>query len=134
MEENPDFKTPKEEALEKDAMPLPYYREEKHALPKDYDKTIERMAARLDQSEPSSSEGKALLGIGLALSSILMLVQAIELLGYPRWLDGVHHLLIFVEATIPFVVSFFLKNPKYATLMRLAGIIVLLTYLFTLFW
>lgn len=102
-------------------------------LPKDYNKTIERLSAQLEQNNPNNVEGKTLFATALVISFILMFVQIMELLAYPKWMEWVHPFLIFVEAAIPFVVSFFLKQPKYATLLRLIGIIVLVVYLFTLF-
>ncbi len=135
MEEQPEEENIEEEALELEAeLSLPYLKEAKQELPKDYDATMERLAAKLEQNEESTTEGKALFGTGLAIGFILMFAQVLELLGYPKWMDSLYHILIFGEACLPFAVSFFLKNPKHATLMRLVGLIVLLVYLFTLFW
>ena len=135
MEEKPEEENIEAEALEFESeISLPYLKEEKQELPKDYDATMERLAAKLEQNEERTTEGKALFGTGLAIGFILMFVQILEILGYPHWMDSLYHILIFGEASIPFAVSFFLKNQKHATLMRLIGIIVLLVYLFTLFW
>lgn len=138
MEKHPELEKFKEESFssnEKNAEnALPYLKEEKTEIPKDYDVTIQKLTAQLEQAEPDTKEGKGLFIMAFALSVILLGVQVIELLGYPKWLDWLHHLLIFTEATIPFATSFFLKNNKFATLMRLIGIIVILVYLFTLYF
>lgn len=136
MEQQPElnhFSEEEEKNVEQEST-LPYIKEEKIALPKDYDATINRLTAQLQQTEDTSKEGKALFGVGLVLSAVLMITYLIDVFGFPKWLDWLHHILIFAEASIPFVVSFFLKKNNYATLMRLIGIIVLLVYLVTLFW
>ena len=134
MEKNPELEKFKEVPSEKNENALPYLKEEKTEIPKDYNATIERLTAQLEQSEPDTKESRGLFFVGIALSAVLLGVQLIELLGYPKWLDWLHHVLIFGEAMIPFGISFFLKNNKFATFMRLIGIIVILSYLFVLFW
>ena len=111
---------------------LPYFQEDSKDLPKDYNATVERLKTQLEQSEPTSTEGKVLFGIALTISFVLLFVHLMDLLAYPKWMELLHDIVIFVEASIPFVVSFFLKNRKYATLTRLIGVIVLITYLLTL--
>ena len=111
---------------------LPYLKEDLKNLPKDYNATVERLKTQLEQEEPISTEGNALFGLALTVSFTLLFVQVMDLLAYPRWMELLHDIVIFVEASIPFVVSFFLKNRKYATLTRLIGIIVLVTYILTL--
>jgi hypothetical protein len=133
MEKHPEQQQPEEIILpEKVSRELPYFQEPPEELPKDYNETIERLKTQLEQSEPTSTEGKALFGIALTVSFVLLFVHVMDLLAYPRWMEFLHDIVIFAEASIPFVVSFFLKNPKYATLIRLIGIIVLVTYLLTL--
>jgi hypothetical protein len=136
MEINPKEEYKEEEEVLKYAekIVLPYLKEEKKELPKDYNATIERLSAQLEQTEGASMEGKALFGVGIVVSSILIFIQLMEQFNYPSWMEILHPAIIFGEALIPFAVSFFLKNAKHATLMRLVGIIVLLTYLFTLFF
>ena len=135
MEINPEEEYKEEEALEyAEKTVLPYLKEEKQELPKDYNATIERLSAQLEQTEGSTMEGKALFGVGIVVGAILIFIQLMEQLSYPGWMEMLHPVIIFTEALIPFAVSFFLKNAKHATLMRLIGIIVLLTYLFTLFF
>jgi len=135
MEINPEEEYKEEEALEyAEKTALPYLKEEKQELPKDYNATIERLSAQLEQTEGSSMEGKALFGVGIIIGSILIFIQLMEQFSYPFWMEILHPVIIFAEALIPFAVSFFLKSPKHATLMRLIGIIVLLIYLFTLFF
>ncbi|BDS09536.1 hypothetical protein [Aureispira anguillae] len=134
MKKNPEQEKHEEEATEyESSMQLPYLNEKQPKLPEDYNATIQRLTAQLDQTSPTTTEGKTLFGTALAISFILIFVQIMEFLGYPKWMDWIHHILIFLEACIPFTVSFFLKNPKHATLIRLIGIIVLVIYLFTLF-
>lgn len=117
---------------ENDSKELPYFREESQELPKDYNATVERLKTQLEQNEPISTEGKALFGVALTVSFTLLFVQIMAFLNYPRWMELLLDIVIFVEASIPFVVSFFLKNRKYATLSRFIGIIVLVTYILTL--
>ena len=132
MENNPEEQHTPNEIVKDAHRELPYFKGTSKELPKDYDATIERLKIQLEQSEPSSTEGKALFGIALAISFILLFVHLMELLAYPKWMELLHDIIIFAEAAIPFIISFFLKNPKYATLIRLIGIIVLVTYLLTL--
>lgn len=132
MEKNNE-QQPEEVRLPKDiSSELPYFREDSKELPNDYKATIQRLKIQLEQSEPSSTEGNVLFGIALTISFVLLFVHIMDLLAYPRWMELVHDIVIFVEASIPFVVSFFLKNRKYATLTRLIGVVVLVTYLLTL--
>lgn len=111
---------------------LPYLQEELPKLSSDYNATVERLKAQLEQEEPSTTEGKALFGLALTVSFTLLFVQVMDFLAYPRWMELLYDIVIFAEASIPFVVSFFLKNRKYATLTRLIGVIVLVTYILTL--
>jgi len=129
MEEKISHEQPEEVFVE-----LPYYKEDKIALPKDYDATIERITNKYEQKAPLSDEGKALFSVGIAVGAVLLFVQVLELFNYPQWLDWLHHIVIFGEALIPFAVSFFLKKPKHATIMRLLGIVVMLVYLYALFF
>jgi len=122
-----EIKPPKDISRE-----LPYFQKDSKELPKDYKATIQRLKTQLEQNEPNSTEGNILFGIALTISFVLLFVQVMDLLAYPRWMELVHDIVIFAEASIPFVVSFFLKNRKYATLTRLIGVIVLVTYLLTL--
>lgn len=132
MEKNPE-QQPEEIIHSKNiSRELPYFQEPPKELPKDYDATIERLKTQLEQSEPIGTEGKVLFGVALTISFVLLFVHIMELLAYPKWMEFLHNIVIFAEASIPFVVSFFLKNPKYATLIRLIGIIVLVTYLLSL--
>jgi hypothetical protein len=133
MKENPEQQQPEKIIFpENISKELPYFQEAPEEVPKDYDATIERLKTQLEQSEPTTTEGKALFGIALIVSFTLLFVHIMDLLAYPRWMELLHDIVIFAEASIPFVVSFFLKNPKYATLIRLIGIIVLVTYFLTL--
>lgn len=134
MKKNPEQEQQPEEIIfpKTVSKELPYFQEAPKELPKDYDKTIERLKTQLEQSEPTTTEGKALFGIALVVSFTLLFVHIMDLLAYPRWMELLHDIVIFAEAASPFVVSFFLKNPRYATLIRLIGIIVLVTYLLTL--
>lgn len=133
MDNNPEQHEPEEISLSKEvARELPYFQESPKEIPKDYDATVERLKTQLEQSEPTSTEGKALFGIALTISFVLLFVHTMELLAYPKWMEIFHNIVIFAEASVPFIVSFFLKNPKYATLIRLLGIIVLVTYVLTL--
>lgn len=139
MEKDPNFEPYQEEEKEKLLPPkiensLPYLQEEKIELPKDYIATLERLKSQLQQSEDSSSEGKALFFTGLVIAIILFFAYINNVLGLPKWLDWLHHLFIFAEASIPFALSFFLKKNKHATILRFIGIIVVLVYLFTLFF
>lgn len=134
MEKDPEQEKFEEATIEQETTSkLPYLKEKEQQLPKDYDATIERLTAQLAQNTPTTKEGKTLFITTLIISFILLFVQALELLGYPQWMDLMYRVLIFVEASIPFTVSFCLKNPKHAILIRLIGIIVLVVYLFTLF-
>jgi hypothetical protein len=132
MEKSPE-QQPEEIIIPKNvSRELPYFQETPKELPKDYNETIERLKTQLEQNEPTSTEGKALFGIALTVSFTLLFVHIMDLLAYPKWMELLHDIVIFAEASIPFIVSFFLKNPKYATLIRLIGIIVLVTYILTL--
>jgi len=125
-------KNPEQQAKENIFRELPYLQQAPKEIPKDYDATINRLKIQLEQNEPTSTEGKALFGIALMISFVLLFVHIMDLLAYPKWMELFHDIVIFAEASIPFVVSFFLKKPKYATLIRLIGVIVLVTYLLTL--
>ena len=111
---------------------LPYLQEDSKELPKDYNATVERLKTQLEQTQPIGTEGKALFGAAMTISFALLFVQMMDFLAYPRWMELLHDIVIFAEASIPFVVSFFLKNRKYATLTRLIGVIVLVIYILTL--
>lgn len=117
---------------ENSSQELPYLQEDRTELPSDYNATVERLKAQLEQSEPSSTEGKALFGLALMVSFALLFVQVMDFLAYPKWMELLYDIVIFAEASIPFVVSFFLKNRKYATLIRLIGVVVLITYILAL--
>lgn len=134
MEKNSEQEQELEKIIfpKKNSKELPYFQEDLKDLPKDYNAAVERLKTQLEQSEPTSTEGKVLFGIALTISFVLLFVHLMDLLAYPRWMELLHDIVIFVEASIPFVVSFFLKNRKYATLTRLIGVIVLVTYLLTL--
>ncbi|MFT5647509.1 MAG: hypothetical protein ACI976_002201 [Aureispira sp.] len=134
MEKNSEQQQELEKIIfpEKKSLELPYFQEDSKDLPKDYNATVERLKTQLEQSEPTSTEGNVLFGIALTISFVLLFVHLMDFLAYPRWMELLHDIVIFVEASIPFVVSFFLKNRKYATLTRLIGVIVLVTYLLTL--
>lgn len=132
MEKNPE-QQPEEIILpENISKELPYFQEDSKEMPKDYKATVERLKTQLEQSEPTNTEGKVLFGISLTISFVLLFFHLMDLLAYPRWMELLHDIVIFVETSIPFVVSFFLKNRKYATLTRFIGVIVLVTYLLTL--
>jgi hypothetical protein len=132
MEKNPEQQPEEIIFPEKNSKELPYFQEDSKEMPKDYNATVERLKTQLEQSEPTSTEGTVLFGVALTISFVLLFVHVMDLLAYPRWMELLHDIVIFAEASIPFVVSFFLKNRKYATLTRLIGIIVLVTYLLTL--
>lgn len=134
MEKDPEQEKFEAATVEQnEATQLPYFKQEEQQLPKDYDATIERLTVQLAQNTPTTTEGKTLFATALAISFILLFVQLMEFMSYPKWMEFLHYIFIFVEASIPFIVSFFLKNPKQATLTRLIGVIVLVVYLFTLF-
>ena len=40
------------------------------------------------------------------LETSLLFVHLMDFLAYPRWMELLHDIVIFVEASIPFVVSF----------------------------
>lgn len=131
MEKNPEQQP--EEILfpENISRELPYLQEESNEVPKDYNATIERLKNQLDQSEPTGTEGHVLFGVAMTISFVVLFIHIMELLAYPKWMELLHDIVIFAEVSIPFIVSFFLKNPKYATLIRLIGIIVLASYILT---
>jgi len=111
---------------------LPYLKEDS-PLPKDYEETIERLSAKLE-NEASPPQQTTLLIIACTLVAVLGFTQLAEWAAYPDWMVVVLKILVFAEATIPFAVSFFLNNTKYATLLRIVGIILMLLYLYNLFY
>jgi hypothetical protein len=123
-----------EKELLADEQKLPYLQEEKQDLPKDYDVTMKKLISRLDHTEATTTEGYTLFAVSLLICFILVFIQFMEIQNYPAWMEWLHPIVIFAEALIPFAVSFFLKNPLHATVLRFVGILVLSFYLFTLFW
>ncbi len=105
-----------------------------NTLPKDYDATIERLSLKLSQENTDSNEQKAIIGVGLMIAFLLLFTQITEALGYPFWMVMILKCSVFAESAIPLFLSFFVKNTKLATLLRTIGLIVFISYLYTLFW
>lgn len=100
---------------------------------KDYEAALERVAQVLEEQQPSTALEKVVFGLGLTLCFILLIPQLLEWLSYPYWLELFYDLSIFVEAALPLIVSFFLKNRQQATILQIAGTIILLIYVLTYF-
>ncbi|MGH1335207.1 MAG: hypothetical protein ACRBFS_03700 [Aureispira sp.] len=103
------------------------------STPKEYVKALERVTQALEEQQPSTTLEKVLFGIGLFLCFILLIPQLLDWFSYPYWLELFYDFSIFAEASLPLVVSFFLKNKQQATILQIAGTIVLLTYAMTYF-
>ncbi|MFK7796924.1 MAG: hypothetical protein AB8E82_05685 [Aureispira sp.] len=101
------------------------------ATPKNYEQAVERVTQALEQERPTGILEKLLFGIGLIICVILVIPLLLEFFSYPSWLEVVYDFSIFVEASLPLIVSFFLKNKQQATILRIGGTIVLLTYILT---
>lgn len=82
---------------------------------------------------PEDITDRGLWYLGVSLGGILLLAQLIDLLAFPDWSVWLYRLVLLLEAALPLAVSFFLKDPKKATLLRGLGIVVLILYLITLF-
>ncbi len=85
------------------------------------------------EKTPEKNQSNALFLSGILLVITMMFVWIMEYFNYPEWMELLHPIIIFTEALIPFTLSFFLRNPRQSTILRIAGIIVLFTYLFALF-
>lgn len=107
----------------------PPFSNEPPTYPKDYDKALKRVTQALEEQQPSSTLEKVVFGVGLFLCFILLLSHLLDWLSYPHWLELFYHFSIFVEASLPLFVSFFLKNKQQATILQIAGTITLLMYL-----
>lgn len=96
--------------------------------PKNYEQAIERVTQVLEQERPTGILEKLLFGIGLIICIVLVIPLLLELFSYPSWLEVIYDFSIFVEAALPLIVSFFLKNKRQATILRIGGTIILLMY------
>lgn len=128
MKEFSDPSLPEEQALPSDPIDIT-----EKQTPKDYNAALERVAQALEEQQPSSSLEKMVFALGLSLCFILLIPQLLEWLSYPHWLELFYDLSIFVEAALPLTVSFFLKNRQQATILQIAGTIILLIYVLTYF-
>jgi hypothetical protein len=96
--------------------------------PKNYEQAVERVTQALEQEGPTSNLEKLLFGIGCSICIILVIPLLLDVLSYPSWLEVIYDFSIFVEASLPLIVSFFLKNKRQATILRIGGTIILLMY------
>lgn len=119
---------PKEEST-----PIEPVFSKENLVSKDYEKALERISQALEQRQPSTTLEKVLFGIGLSLCFILSIPLCLEWLSYPYWLELFYDFSIFVEASLPLVLSFFLKNKQQATILQIAGTVVLLMYVLSYF-
>jgi hypothetical protein len=102
-------------------------------LPKEYDAALKRVAQVLENQAPSTSCEKLLFGLGIFLSALLLIAQLLHWLSYPTWLELLYSFAIFVEASVPLVISFFLKNKQQTLILRAVGTVVLILYALSLF-
>lgn len=96
---------------------------------KNHDRAVERVAQALEQESSTNNLEKLLFGIGWMICVILVIPLLLEWFSYPSWLEVIYDFSIFAEASLPLIVSFFLKNKKQATILRIGGTTVLLMYL-----
>jgi hypothetical protein len=104
----------------------------KDNFPKMKKDPVELLLSELEK-DPENKQSKAIFVSGILIVIAMMFVRLMEYFNYPGWMEFLHPIIIFTEALIPFSLSFFLSNPRQSTILRVAGIIVLFTYLFALF-
>lgn len=117
-----------------------YQAEEKQTFPQSrkisekHEAIIEELQYKLDTGRSQQSQQKLLLLIGGVLAATLLINLISDWTAYTAITVILLKILSLLEASLPLAVSFFLKNPKHALILRVLGIFLLVSYIFTILW
>lgn len=117
-----------------------YQAEEKQTFPpsrkisEKHEAIIEELQYKLDTGRSQQSQQKLLLLIGGVLAATLLINLIADWTAYTAITVILLKILSLLEASLPLAVSFFLKNPKHALILRVLGIFLLVSYIFTILW
>lgn len=117
-----------------------YQAEEKQTFPQSrkisekHEAIIEELQYKLDTGRSQQSQQKLLLLIGGVLAATLLINLIADWTAYTAITVILLKILSLLEASLPLAVSFFLKNPKHALILRVLGIFLLVSYIFTILW
>ncbi len=103
-------------------------------VPENYEAIIEELQYKLDTGRSQQSQQKLLFLIGGVLAATLLINLIANWTVYSTIAVILLKILSLLEASLPLAVSFFLKNPKHALMLRVLGIFLLVSYIFTILW